>query len=287
MISLIEKALHSLGDNSEITKCQPVSGGDINEAYRVQTLRKTYFVKHNSHIPEGFFESEANGLNEIRNTHTASVPDVLALEHEGRHGVLVLEWIQSGPKLKKTDMLLGQDAAQMHQTAGKQYGYGSDSFIGRLPQPNGWHDDWEEYYRMKRLYPQIRLAGEKGRLSNGRGDKLEKLLSSLHRWIPSNPIPSLLHGDLWGGNWIAGPNGKPYLIDPSVFYGDHEMEIAFTELFGGFNADFYSAYNEIMPLSPEYEERKQLYQLYFLLVHLNLFGETYGSAVDQAVKRYI
>jgi fructosamine-3-kinase len=133
----------------------------------------------------------------------------------------------------------------------------------------------------------IKLAEERGRLTSERRRRLMRLADSLERWIPARTEPSLLHGDLWHGNWIASDHGQPYLIDPAVFYGDREYEMAFTELFGGFSSRFYAAYEEAHPLSPDYAERRPLYQLYYLLVHLILFGESYGSSVDRVLIRYV
>jgi fructosamine-3-kinase len=130
------------------------------------------------------------------------------------------------------------------------------------------------------------LAEHKGRLSAGRRKRLDVVMANLDRWLPKQASPSPLHGDLWGGNWIVGEGGRPYLIDPAVFYGDHEMELAFTELFGGYSSTFYASYNEVYPHSDTYGDRLELYQLYYLLIHLNAFGESYGGAVDRILAKY-
>ena len=134
---------------------------------------------------------------------------------------------------------------------------------------------------------QLEYGRTRGFIRGQREALLVKLLEQLHQWIPTQPKKSILHGDLWGGNWMVGTRGTPYLIDPAILYGDHEFELAFTELFGGFHDVFYEAYQSIFPLSLEYEERKEIYQLYYLLVHLNLFGESYGGAVDRILRRYV
>lgn len=204
-------------------------------------------------------------------------------------GMIVLEWIESGPAHKATEEQLGRGMAELHRrkSPNGKFGLHNDNYIGLLPQPNDWCDTWLEFYFQRRLLPMIKLAEKRGRLSTKRNRRLMQLTDTLERWIPSRTEPSLLHGDLWHGNWIASDHGQPYLIDPAVFYGEREYEMAFTELFGGFSSHFYDAYEEVCPLSPDYAERRPLYQLYYLLVHLILFGESYGSAVDRVLSRYV
>jgi fructosamine-3-kinase len=286
--SILREALDQIGDKTAIVQCKSVSGGDINAAYYVRSERRSYFAKINERIPPRFFQSEAAGLELLRKSHAVHVPDVYYCTEaeDGSYGLLLLEWIE-GKKTDQTAVLLGQSVARLHQCYGQYFGLDEDSFIGRLPQKNGQYENWIDYFRERRLLPQMQLAEQKGRMPIYRRKKMETLLQSLDQWIPATCQPSLLHGDLWGGNWMAGEKGIPYLIDPSVFYGHSEMDIAFTELFGGFPNAFYRAYNEIQPLSPEYEDRKELYQLFYLLVHLNLFGEIYGASVDRILQRYV
>jgi len=288
MKDLIEKHLNLIGDLSSIQDIQPISGGDINEAYFVQTKNEQYFVKYNRHVPSDFFQKEADGLEKIRETNTICVPKVYYVSHFGKNeGILILEWIEKGSKNEDVSKALAEGVANMHQSEGDYFGLEEDQYIGTLPQANGLYSDWISFYLEKRLKPQFILAEQKGRLNPLRRKNLIKLFDQLHKWLPKNCKPVLLHGDLWGGNWISSKIGRPYLIDPAAFYGHYEFELAFTELFGGFSRRFYQTYQEILPLSKEYEERKELYQLYYLLVHLNLFGETYGQAVDRVLHRYI
>lgn len=286
--SILREALDQIGDKTAIVQCKSVSGGDINAAYYVRSEHRSYFAKINERIPPRFFQSEAAGLELLRQTNVVRVPKVYhCVEAEdGSYGLLLLEWIE-GEETDQTPVLLGQALARLHQCYGQYFGLAEDSFIGRLPQKNGQYENWIDYFRERRLLTQVQLAEQKGRMPTYRRKKMEALLQSLNQWLPQTCQPSLLHGDLWGGNWMAGEHGIPYLIDPSVFYGHSEMDIAFTELFGGFPNAFYRAYNEIQPLSPEYEDRKELYQLFYLLVHLNLFGETYGASVDRILQRYV
>ncbi|QPA32313.1 fructosamine kinase family protein [Thermaerobacillus caldiproteolyticus] len=286
--TILREALDEIGDRTAIIQCKSISGGDINSAYYVRSERHSYFAKINNHIPPRFFQSEAAGLELLRKTNVVQVPNVYYVMEagDGTYGLLLLEWIE-GEKTEQTAVLLGQAVAHLHQCYSQHFGLEKDNYIGLLSQKNRLYEDWIDYFVDCRLLPQIQLAEQKGRMPTYRRDKIEKLLVLLEQWLPRTCRPSLLHGDLWGGNWIVGTNGIPYLIDPSVFYGHYEFEIAFTELFGGFPESFYRAYNEIQPLSPEYKERKELYQLFYLLVHLNLFGETYGYSVDRILERYV
>jgi fructosamine-3-kinase len=284
--TIIAEALQHIGDSSAILQYKRVYGGDINEAFFVQSERQPYFVKIRHSLPPRFFQCEATGLETLRKANAINVPSVYGVKETNDYGFLILEWVE-GEETSKTAEQLGYAVARLHQCYGPSFGFVEDNYIGLLPQKNGWYENWVDYYRECRLLPQIELAEQKGRMPARRRNKLEKLLASLERWLPETCSPSLLHGDLWGGNWIVGANGVPYLIDPAVFYGHYEFEIAFTELFGGFPSRFYEAYNELMLLSSDYHERKQLYQLFYLLVHLNLFGETYGSAVDRVLQRYV
>lgn len=285
MSQVIREAVSETGDLSPVRDIRKVSGGDINEAYCVKTDKQRYFVKMNRETAADFFEWEARGLEFLRETETVRVPEVYFCGAKAGIAVLVLEWIE-GDVTAQTEETLGRDIARMHLTHGKAFGLGYDNFLGTFHQPNGWHEDWVAFYRDQRLAEQAALAEEKGRMTKERRTKMNTLLDQLDRWIPRDVKPSPLHGDLWGGNWIAGSGGMPYLIDPAVFYGHDEMDLAFTELFGGFSSRFYEAYREELPVSSEYEERRPLYQLYYLLVHLNAFGEAYGGAVDRVLKRF-
>jgi len=169
---------------------------------------------------------------------------------------------------------------------GAFYGLDHDNFIGANPQPNHPCNNWVDFFREQRLGYQMELARQRGYLSAKRGQSLETLLANLGNWLPAQPPVSLLHGDLWGGNWLVTDMGEAALIDPAVYYGDREAELAFTELFGGFPSQFYAAYNEVWPLESGYGERKELYNLYHLLNHLNLFGESYGGSVDAILRKF-
>ncbi len=288
MKKIILEALRQIQDHSSLIEARPVSGGDINQAYIVKTAKRKYFAKMNRPVSETFFQKEASGLTAIAQTGTLSVPQIYGTcyDPESRTALLVLEWIQ-GNKTADTIAQLGQGLARLHQMKGRAFGFKEDNFIGSLPQSNSWTSDWISFYRNQRLKVQLELGINRQTIYGRRRKKLEKLMDRLDQWLPSNAEPSLIHGDLWGGNWLIGKGGRPYLIDPAANYAHNELEISFTELFGGFPSSFYDFYHEIQPLDKNYPERKPLYQLYYLLVHLNLFGESYGSSVDHVLNTYV
>lgn len=286
MNQFIEKALHQAGDNSAMKQIKRVAGGSINESYFVETDVQQYFIKHHADAPNRFFELEAKGLELIRETNSIAVPEVFTYSDARQNAFLVMEWVDGVPSAD-TDWKLGDRIAAMHQTFGEKHGFSDDTFIGTLPQTNGLFSSWLAYYRDRRLAAQLQLGVDRGRMTGKRRDRMESLLENLGKWVPDDAEPSYLHGDLWGGNWLTGPHGEPYVIDPSFLYGDRHFELAFTEVFGGFSPEFYRAYQERFPLSPDYEAVKPLYQLYYLLVHLNMFGESYGRFVDTILKRYV
>lgn len=273
---------------------QPVSGGDINQAYRVMVGGERFFIKRNTTAPPGFFGAEAFGLEQLRASGVARVPQVIAAydgdpEHSTPAAYLVLEWIDADEHGRFTASFaerLGEMLAALHRVSAPVYGLERDTYIGRLPQRNPSTADWVTFYRDSRLSPQIALAQRSGLLSAERERRLWALLDRLPALLHPVPrVPSLLHGDLWAGNFLAAA-GQPVLIDPAVYYGDREIELAFTELFGGFPPGFLPAYHAAYPLTPGYAERRPLYQLYPLLVHLNLFGLAYARQVDAICRLY-
>jgi len=280
------------GEGVSIEDSVPVGGGDINEAARL-TLSdgRAVFLKYNlAPLPE-LFDVEARGLAELRASDALRIPEVYAIGEatDDNPAYILMEWIPNvGRRGASAMRAFGRGLAQLHRTTTGAYGLDHDNYIGSLPQPNPESQRWVDFFREQRLGVQRQLARERGRLSATRDARLERLMERLDAFLPdeSGLHPSLLHGDLWGGNHIVTDDGVA-LIDPAVYYGHREMDIAFTELFGGFPAAFYEGYDEVWPLRSDYEDRKPLYQLYPMMVHLNLFGEVYGGRVDQILKRYV
>lgn len=286
MERLATLGLQSGRDYSNLREIKPIQGGSINEAYYVRTDDNEYFMKYHADAPKDFFKSEAIGLRLIKETNTVSVPNYISYSDQPGDSFLLLEWIEGKPH-EETEVTLGRKLAKLHQTFGRRHGFRNDTYIGLLPQPNELLPNWLEYFRTYRLESQIKQGVEKGVITGERQTKLEKLLERLDEWVPTFVEPSYLHGDFYSGNWIVGPGGEPFLVDPSFFYGDRQFDLAFSELFGGFSEEFYEAYDEVFAIRDDYEDVKPLYQLYYLLAHLNLFGEKYGEQVDEIVDRYV
>ncbi|GAB4477945.1 MAG: fructosamine kinase family protein [Anaerolineae bacterium] len=293
----VKRALAAAGDDTPLQRAFHVGGGDINHSARVETAQAAYFVKWHSAPPPRFFECEAAGLRLLAEVGVRRagagfrVPQVIgsgAVPGE-RAAFLVLSWIEArGGKSAHAAETLGRGLALLHRQTAPRYGLDHDNYIGRLPQPNRESTSWVAFYRDQRLGAQRDLAARAGLLPERRARRLERLMARLDEWIDERLCrPSPLHGDLWGGNWLVDADGSPVLIDPAVYYGDREADLAMTALFGGFPAAFYDAYEEVYPLAPGHQQRQDLYKLYYLLCHLNLFGEGYGGSVDSILQRYV
>ncbi|MGB6151281.1 MAG: fructosamine kinase family protein [Pricia sp.] len=270
-----------------IDSVRSISGGDISRAYLLETESERFFCKTNpSERAFEMFEAEKKGLETMGKTQTIAVPEVLLCEPLEKGGLLLMEYIEPKKASAKDMARFGHDLANLHQQAmGKDFGGDADNFIGSLPQSNSKHTDWCNFYIEERLSPQLKLARDGDRLQNHEIPSEQKLLTTCKNLFPK-VIPSLLHGDLWSGNFLISKDGTPYLIDSAIYFGHHEVDIAMTRLFGGFGADFYSTYGEHFPEIFGAAERNDLYQLYYLLVHLNLFGGSYYQNVKQLLDRY-
>ncbi|HFD91662.1 MAG TPA: fructosamine kinase family protein [Gammaproteobacteria bacterium] len=259
-------------------KRRAIGGGCINSATLIQDGEQRFFVKLNDADSLPMFAAERAGLEEIIATGAIRAPRPLCHGSSDSQAYLVMEYIENGPP--RADMaLLGEQLAAMHRTQSAQYGWKIDNTIGATPQDNTCDDDWCRFWGERRLAPQLELATR-----NGYGGILwkrgERLLEKLPQLLDGHqPPPSLLHGDLWSGNYTFDVQGRPVIFDPAVYYGDREADLAMTELFGGFSTDFYRAYESAWPLPEGYAMRKHLYNLYHILNHANLFG---GGYVDQA-----
>ena len=264
-----------------ITRIHAVAGGDISHAYKLETASGAWLFKTNPRMPHDFFAAEADGLITLREAHVIAVPQV----HSFGNNWIALEWYAARGRYHAAD--LGAQLAQLHLHHAAQYGYHRGNYIGALAQPNVWHDDWATFWRDYRLMPQIRYADQARRLRGQRATQLDTLCNRIGDLIAHNPPKSLLHGDLWAGNVITAYDGKPALVDPAVSYGDPETDMAFAALFGGFGMEFEQAYQQAYPLPSDARDRRPLYQLYWLLVHLTLFGESYGASIDRILRRYV
>ncbi len=287
----LQEVLVRLGDQTRIQSAMMVSGGCINHATLLETGKERYFLKWNfDPLPE-VFSTEAHGLELLASTSTVRVPRVLAFgEKEGRiPAFLLLEWLEgqeSGDQANLGQQLAALHLAQQPGTASLYFGLDHNNYIGSTRQFNSPNSQWAAFYIEQRLLPQVDFCQANGHMTLDRRRRIDRLVSHLPGLLNGRNLrPSLIHGDLWAGNVIASPTGLA-LVDPAVSYSDREAEIAYTELFGGFNSRFYAAYNESWPLDSGYPERRDVLNLYHLLNHLNIFGESYGSHVDSILRRY-
>lgn len=293
----LDQAITTLfGDNLRIVSKRPVHGGDINESYCLSLSDgSALFMKCNSIKNLSFFEAEAIGLEALRKSDAIGVPKTLAIGTDKKQGMsfLLMEYLESGAKLTRYWEMFGRELAALHRAdcaefaevnQGRSYGFMQDNYIGASPQTNTPKENWITFFRECRLLPQFRMA-ERYFDSNMR-KQCTQLLDHLDLYLTEPEFPSLIHGDLWSGNAICGPNGKAWILDPAVYVGHYEAELAMTELFGGNPDSFYGAYNEIIPIDSGYRDRRDLYNLYHMLNHLNLFGATYLGSVKRILDRY-
>jgi fructosamine-3-kinase len=261
-------------------------GGCINQTYRIRGLdHRQFFIKLNAADKHAMFVAEAEGLNTIAATNTIRVPRPISHGIVSGQSYLVLEHLELSSR--GNVKLLGEQLAALHRCSAKQFGFAQDNFIGTTPQPNTWTDDWVTFWREQRLGFQLRLAAQ-----NSYGGQLqtlgEKLLDVLPAFFAGYTPPSaLLHGDLWSGNHAFLSDGTPTIFDPATYYGDRECDLAMTELFGGYPADFYAAYGAAYPLNAGYATRRDLYNLYHILNHANLFGGSYARQAQQMMQRLL
>ena len=286
--ALRDAVAHALG--ARVTGMRPLAGGDINQAHAV-TLddHREVFVKTNPEADPRMFPCEARGLAWLAEAGAVPVPRVLAVSAETAPGprFLALEMLRPGPRRRDYDEHLGRGLAALHLAGAPCFGLDHDNFIGSLPQDNTAHATWSELYARRRLLPQVRRAVDSGRAPSHWTQSFDRLAEKLPALVGPDEPPARLHGDLWGGNLHADAGGSPVLIDPAVYGGHREVDLAMLALFGGVSERMFDAYDEAHPLSPGFSGRVPLYQLYPLLVHVNLFGMSYGGQVERALRRYV
>lgn len=264
---------------AQVVAARGLTGGDINDAYAVSLGDgRNVFVKTRADAPARMFATEAAGLEWLREANALRLPQVIGFGER----FLALELLESSAPAGDFDVVLGQGLARLHRFGASEFGLGHDNFIGTLEQANAPCATWTEFYRERRLLPQIELALRAGSVPSIWTQRFERLLASLPERIPHEP-PHRLHGDFWGGNLHVGPRGEPCLIDPAAYAGNREVDLALMRLFGGFSQRVFAAYNAEFPLLPGADERVELYQLYPLLVHVNLFGGSYVGSVERAL----
>lgn len=288
----LEEALHNLyGGDCTVIKQRVVSGGDINQAYVLDLSNgEQIFMKVNSRANIDFFRAEKEGLQAIRHTETARVPEVFAMGEEDSFSFLLLSYIPEGRKSRSSSEELGRMLASMHLAdAGAfvpngKFGFLHDNYIGAGKQINTPEESWITFFVQRRLIPQYEKAS--GWFGKEDHKEFDSFVDRLDQILTEPEKPSLLHGDLWGGNYMIDQEGKPWLIDPAVYVGHREADLAMTELFGGFDSAFYEAYRETAGIDPDYKDRRDIYNLYHLLNHLNLFGGSYLPSVQAVIRQY-
>lgn len=275
------------GEPFQIDHHSSIGGGCINSAYRVEGNGQAYFIKLNRADMLDMFIAEAEGLDEMANAVAIRVPRPVCTGTSRGQSWIAMEYLEFGAGSKGVMVEFARQLAALHRHSQAQFGWHRDNTIGSTQQPNEQTTDWPDFWRQHRLGYQLELAtrrGASGRmLRNG-----EKLMTQLDDFFTDyQPVASLLHGDLWSGNYAISAAGEPVIFDPAVYYGDREADLAMTELFGGFGGDFYAAYNEAWRLDHGYQIRKTLYNLYHILNHYNMFGGGYGSQAETMIEQLL
>jgi fructosamine-3-kinase len=285
--AIVQHIESATGRPFKLLKAKPLSGGDINAAYRLQADNVSFFVKLNSPDRLAMFEAEAEGLQALAQAQAIRVPKFIVCGKMTDHAFLVLEYIALNNLNNSSERALGQQLAQLHLQKQAYFGWHRDNTIGSSTQVNGQYHDWVTFWQEQRLGHQLTLAAAKGyggRLQT-QGEKLCANLKPLFSGY--QPQPALVHGDLWAGNAATDEQGNPVIYDPACYFGDRETDLAMTELFGGFSPAFYQAYQAVYPLSPGYAVRKTLYNLYHILNHLNLFGQGYLHQAETMISNLL
>ena len=270
------------GDPFRIEQRASIGGGSINNAFHISDGKADYFVKTNRHSLLYMFEAEATALRALHATQSIKVPEPVSCGVVGHESYTVMSWLKlSG---QPNGMLFGQRLAQLHGHYAERFGFDIDNTIGSTPQLNQWSDDWIDFWKKQRLGYQLELAR-----NNGFRNRLYDLGNSLLAccaglFTDYQPRPSLLHGDLWSGNWAGGEAGEPVIFDPASYYGDREADLAMMELFGHPGQQFFAAYRESFPLQSGYQQRKLFYNLYHILNHANMFGASYAMQAENIME---
>ncbi|MGV3525828.1 MAG: fructosamine kinase family protein [Candidatus Sericytochromatia bacterium] len=276
------------GLDCEVGESQLLTGGAMHPIVKVASSRGELVVKWDEQIQRGHFEAEHKGLTHLAaHARLLRIPRVVACLADARYAALVVEYVRPGHGFEQPRFwqALGEGLADLHRQTTGAFGFEQDNFIGLLPQSNRPHTRWADFFAQERLAPMLQHARERDWLDWHEMKQASRLLERLPDLIPEEP-PALLHGDLWSGNLLSDAGGQPTLIDPAVYYGHREAELAFTRLFGGFAADFYASYQAAFPLQEGWRERIDLFNLYPLLVHLLLFGRSYLVQVQAVLRRY-
>jgi fructosamine-3-kinase len=276
---------NATGEPFKVTHRRPVGGGSVNQAYALVNGSRAYFIKLNQASQVSMFELEALGLQQIADTQTIRVPRPICYGTASDSAYIVLEWLDFGYGTHDAWDLMGRQLAAMHRVVSDQgFGWLQNNTIGFIPQMNPWTESWVVFFREHRLGYQFKLAEQRG----GHFPQKDELLNTIPELLADHdPEPALVHGDLWSGNAAVTKLGEPVILDPATYFGDREVDIAMSELFGSFPSEFYRAYNDAYPLEPGYERRKTLYNLYHIINHFNQFGGGYESQANRMIDQLL
>jgi len=279
--AITEFATDLIGTRARVVRCDAIAGGDIHRAYRLLLEDgRRLFVKSSEHAPEDLFAREAEGLRYLAAAEAIRVPAIVGISAKA----LVLEWIEGAAPGPHFDEAFGRGLAKLHRTSAPRFGFEHDNYIGSLPQTNVYADDWATFYRDQRLLPMFRRSESLFDADARRA--FDRLLARLDELVGPSEPPARLHGDLWSGNVMSDERGDPVLVDPAVYGGHREVDLAMLRLFGSVSARMLAAYEEVCPLADGHEARVALYQLYPLLVHVGLFGAGYVASVKRVLHAY-
>ena len=281
-MNIMDLKLLAEQEDLQLNNARPLSGGDINEVQHLSCKEGEFVVKINDRkaYPK-MFEREASGLDELRKANSFTIPEVIATGEIGEDAYLLMRYIDEASPSSDFEEQFAQKLAKMHQVSADHFGFHEDNYIGKLPQYNDHKATASDFYIEQRLEPQIKMARD-------RGFDLpvdDRFFNNVEDAIPDESS-SLIHGDLWAGNYMTDEHGDPVLIDPATCYAHREMDLAMMKLFGGYSDRIFAVYHEHYPLESQWQSRIKLYQLYYLLVHLNLFGAGYLGSVENIIKKY-
>jgi fructosamine-3-kinase len=288
LIKHIESALTEIsGLADRVRSCESIGGGSINTACRIEWAGDYYFLKWNSasKFPK-MFANEAEGLHQLKESNSITIPEVFKVEETRTEAFIMMEFIHQSSPNRTFWETFGMQLAELHRNTSSHFGNIHDNYIGSLPQSNATHENWSDFFVLERLSPLVKLARDNQRIASVHALQFDKLYTKIESLFPPEK-PALLHGDLWSGNFLINEKGLPVLIDPAVYYGHREMDIAMTKLFGGFETGFYESYKRYYELEKGWEKRIDLCNLYPLLVHLNLFGSSYLYDIERTLRYFV